>query len=99
MVQQQVIGLIGGLSWESSVEYYRLINERVRERLGGMRSARCLMWSFDFAEIEALQHAQEWERATSLMIMRTYLHRSVVSMPSRRSTASAKPTLLMHGDA
>lgn len=63
-----VIGLIGGLSFESSAEYYRLINEGVRARLGGLRSARCLMWSFDFGEIEALQHAGEWDEATALMI-------------------------------
>ena len=63
-----VIGLIGGLSFESSAEYYRLINEGVRARLGGLRSARCLMWSFDFGEIEALQHAGEWDQATALMI-------------------------------
>lgn len=63
-----VIGLIGGLSFESSAEYYRLINEGVRARLGGLRSARCLMWSFDFGEIEALQHAGDWDKATALMI-------------------------------
>lgn len=67
-VSQKVIGLIGGMSWESSAEYYRIINERVRDRLGGLHSARCLMWSFDFAEIEALQHAGRWEDATALMI-------------------------------
>jgi aspartate racemase len=63
-----VIGLIGGLSFESSAEYYRLINEGVRARLGGVRSARCLMWSFDFGEIETLQHAGDWDQATALMI-------------------------------
>jgi aspartate racemase len=63
-----VIGLIGGLSWESSAEYYRLLNELVRARLGGLHSARCLMWSFDFGEIEALQHAGDWDTATALMI-------------------------------
>jgi len=63
-----VIGLIGGLSFESSAEYYRLINEGVRDRLGGLRSARCLMWSFDFGEIEALQQAGDWDQATALMI-------------------------------
>jgi len=66
--QQSVIGLIGGLSWESSAEYYRIINETVRNRLGGLRSARCLMWSFDFGEIEALQRAGRWDEATALMI-------------------------------
>ena len=68
MQQQSVIGLIGGLSWESSAEYYRIINETVRNRLGGLRSARCLMWSFDFGEIEALQRAGPWDEATALMI-------------------------------
>jgi len=67
-VSQKVIGLIGGMSWESSAEYYRIINERVRDRLGGLHSARCLMWSFDFAEVEALQHAGRWDDATALMI-------------------------------
>jgi aspartate racemase len=68
MAPQRIIGLIGGMSWESSAEYYRIVNERVRDRLGGLRSARCLMWSFDFAEIEALQHAERWDDATALMI-------------------------------
>ena len=67
-MSQKVIGLIGGMSWESSAEYYRIINERVRDRLGGLHSARCLMWSFDFAEIEALQHAGRWDDATALLI-------------------------------
>ncbi len=61
----RMIGLIGGMSWESSAEYYRLLNEGVRARLGATASARCLLWSFDFAEIEVLQHAGEWSRLTS----------------------------------
>jgi len=65
---QKVIGLIGGLSWESSAEYYRILNEQVRDRLGGLHSARMLMWSFDFAEIEALQHVGRWDEATVRMI-------------------------------
>lgn len=67
-MSQKVIGLIGGLSWESSAEYYRILNEAVRGRLGGLHSARILMWSFDFAEIEALQHVGHWDEATQLMI-------------------------------
>ncbi|MBC9178857.1 aspartate/glutamate racemase family protein [Roseomonas ludipueritiae] len=67
-VAQKVIGLLGGMSWESSAEYYRIINEQVRDRLGGLHSARCLMWSFDFAGIEALQHAGRWADATAEMI-------------------------------
>ncbi|BCP54479.1 aspartate racemase [Kaistia sp. 32K] len=65
---QKVIGLIGGLSWESSAEYYRILNEAVRAQLGGLASARILMWSFDFAEIEALQASGRWDTATELMI-------------------------------
>lgn len=67
-MSQKVIGLIGGMSWESSAEYYRIINESVRARLGGLHSARCLMWSFDFGEIEALQHAGRWDDATAEMV-------------------------------
>lgn len=67
-VAQKVIGLLGGMSWESSAAYYRIINEQVRDRLGGLHSARCLMWSFDFAEIEALQHAGRWDDAKAEMI-------------------------------
>jgi aspartate racemase len=65
---QQVIGLIGGMSWKSSAEYYRLINEGVRTQLGGLHSARCLMWSFDFADIEVLQRTGRWEEAAELMV-------------------------------
>ena len=64
----KTIGLIGGLSWESSSEYYRIINQETQKRLGGVHSADCLMYSFDFAEIEALQAAGDWEAATALML-------------------------------
>jgi len=57
------IGLIGGMSWESSAEYYRLVNTLVRERLGGLHSARCVLYSVDFAEIERLQVEGRWEEA------------------------------------
>lgn len=57
------IGLLGGMSWESSAEYYRLVNEAVRERLGGLHSADCLLRSVDFAEIEQLQREGAWARA------------------------------------
>ncbi|EHL97369.1 aspartate racemase [Acetobacteraceae bacterium AT-5844] len=67
----KIIGLLGGMSWESSAEYYRIINQLMRDRLGGLHSARCLMWSFDFAEVEALQHARRWDDATALMIEAT----------------------------
>lgn len=64
----KTMGLIGGLSWESSVEYYRLVNEGVRERLGGLHSARLLLHSFDFHEIEQLQDQGRWADATARMI-------------------------------
>jgi aspartate racemase len=59
----RTIGLIGGMSWESTAIYYRLINQLVRERLGGLHSAKLLLSSFDFAEIEALQNPAGWEEA------------------------------------
>jgi aspartate racemase len=68
MHQQAVIGLIGGMSWESSAEYYRIINREVRNRLGGVHSARILMWSVDFGEIEHLQHQGNWDELTRRMI-------------------------------
>ena len=64
----KTIGLIGGMSWESSIEYYRIINETVRDKLGGLHSAKSVMVSVDFAEIEALQHQGRWADATRLMI-------------------------------
>lgn len=64
----RLIGLIGGMSWESSAAYYRLLNEGARARLGPTASARCLLWSFDFAEIEALQHAGDWDGLTARMV-------------------------------
>jgi aspartate racemase len=67
MPKQAVIGLIGGMSWESSAEYYRIINREVRRRLGGVHSARTLMWSVDFGEIERLQHREDWDRLTEEM--------------------------------
>lgn len=64
----KTIGLIGGLSWESSAEYYRIINQETQRRLGGLHSAECLMYSFDFGEIERLQAAGDWAAATALMV-------------------------------
>jgi aspartate racemase len=64
----KTIGLLGGMSWESSAEYYQIINETIAKRLGGNHSARCLMYSFDFAEIEELQKAGDWKQATVSMI-------------------------------
>ena len=62
------IGLIGGMSWESSIEYYRIINQQTREALGGVHSARSVMVSVDFGEIEKLQMEGNWEEATRIMI-------------------------------
>ncbi|GLU46451.1 aspartate/glutamate racemase family protein [Nocardiopsis ansamitocini] len=61
------IGMLGGMSWESSAQYYRLANEMVRERLGGLHSARCVLVSLDFAEVERLQSAGEWAKAGLLL--------------------------------
>ena len=59
----KLIGLIGGMSWESSAEYYRMINQTVRNKLGGQHSARSLMWSVDFHDIESMQHEGRWDAA------------------------------------
>ena len=59
----KMMGLIGGMTWLSTAEYYRVINELVRRRLGGSHSARCLVWSFDFHEIESLQNNEDWQAA------------------------------------
>jgi len=63
----RVIGLLGGMSWESSAEYYRLANELVRDRLGGLHSARLVLASVDFAEVERLQVAERWDDAGRLL--------------------------------
>ena len=62
------IGLIGGMSWESSAEYYRLVNEGVKEKLGGLHSADCVMVSVDFDEIEVLQRESRWAEAAERMV-------------------------------
>jgi aspartate racemase len=64
----KTIGMIGGMSWESSLEYYRIINETVKSRLGGLHSARSLMYSVEFAEVEALQHEGRWQEAAKIMV-------------------------------
>ena len=67
-MRMKTIGLIGGLSWESSAVYYRIINELVRDKLGGTHSAKSIMYSVDFAEFEKLQHQGDWDTLTELMI-------------------------------
>ena len=64
----KTIGLIGGMSWESSIEYYRIINEATKAKLGGLHSAKSLMVSVDFAEIEILQHQGKWIEAAQILI-------------------------------
>lgn len=63
----KTIGLIGGMSWESTVTYYRIVNEVVKEKLGGLHSAKCLLSSVDFQEIETCQAKGEWERSGELL--------------------------------
>ncbi|MEC5399205.1 aspartate/glutamate racemase family protein [Uliginosibacterium sp. H1] len=63
----KTLGLIGGMSWESSAHYYRLINEAVKAQLGGLHSARLLMYSVDFHDIEAMQRTGDWEAAGRML--------------------------------
>lgn len=64
----KTIGLIGGMSWESSLEYYRIINETVKEKLGKLHSAKSLMFSVDFDQIQHLQHIGDWDTLTKIMV-------------------------------
>jgi aspartate racemase len=64
----KTIGMIGGMSWESSLEYYRIMNQAAKEKLGGFHSAPCILFSVDFDEVEKLQHQGDWESLTRLMI-------------------------------
>jgi aspartate racemase len=64
----KTIGLIGGMSWESSIEYYRIINETAKAKLGGLHSAKSLMVTVDFAEIEKLQHEDRWDEAAQILV-------------------------------
>jgi aspartate racemase len=64
----KTIGLVGGLSWESSKEYYRIINETVNERLGGLHSAKCMLYSLDFAEIRKIQQTKGYDEVTKILI-------------------------------
>ena len=64
----KTIGLIGGMSWELSLEYYRILNETIKQRLGGLHSAKCVLVSVDFAEIEPLQHQERWAEQAQMMV-------------------------------
>ena len=63
----KTVGLLGGMSWESTVTYYQIINETVKEKLGGLHSAKILMYSVDFAEIEKLQASGNWEQSAQIL--------------------------------
>ena len=63
----KVLGLLGGMSWESTIPYYRMINEQVKQRLGGLHSAKIVLYSVDFHEVERLQHQGDWEGAGRLL--------------------------------
>ena len=67
MSAMKKIGLLGGMSWESSIEYYRIVNEEVRDRLGGLHSADCLLRSVDFAPVEQMQRTGRWDEAGDLL--------------------------------
>src|SRR3989344_3533652 len=64
----KTIGLIGGMSWESTAEYYRIINEEVRKRVGGLHSAKIVLYSVDFADVEQLQRREDWGGLTDLVV-------------------------------
>lgn len=63
----KTIGLIGGMSWESTVTYYQIINEVVKNKLGGLHSAKCALYSVDFEEIEECQKKGDWDRSAEIL--------------------------------
>ena len=63
----KIIGLIGGMSWESTVTYYQIINEVIKDRLGGLHSAKCILYSVDFEEIEECQKNGDWDRSAEIL--------------------------------
>ena len=63
----KTIGLIGGMSWESTIPYYRLLNEGVKQQLGGLHSAKCILYSVDFYDIERMQQAGDWDAAGAVL--------------------------------
>ena len=67
----QTIGLLGGMSWESTVTYYQIINQAVKERLGGLHSARCILYSVEFDEIERCQSSGDWARSGEILAVDT----------------------------
>ena len=67
MIKLKTIGLIGGMSWESTVTYYKIINETVKEKLGGLHSAKCMLYSVDFQEIEECQANGNWEKSGEIL--------------------------------
>ncbi|TVQ07615.1 MAG: aspartate/glutamate racemase family protein [Leptolyngbya sp. DLM2.Bin27] len=64
----QTIGLIGGMSWESSLEYYRILNQTTRDRLGGLHSAKIILFSVDFADMAAMQHENRWDEISEILV-------------------------------
>ena len=64
----KTIGLIGGMSWESSLEYYRILNQATRDRLGGLHSAKIIMFSVDFADLVVMQHEGDWAGLADILV-------------------------------
>ena len=87
----KTIGLIGGMSWESTVTYYQIINETVRDGLGGLHSAKILLYSVDFAEIEECQAKGEWERSGEILadVVRELTRPDVLERLAARGVADA----------
>jgi aspartate racemase len=63
----KTIGMLGGMSWESTVTYYQLLNQQIKHQLGGLHSAKIVLHSVDFAEIEALQHSGDWDKTAEIL--------------------------------
>ncbi len=108
----KTIGLIGGMSWESTVTYYQVINETIQKELGGLHSARCILYSVDFDEIEKYQARGEWDKSAEVLaaaaraleragadfivICTNTMHKVAPARSSARAASARASALLSH---
>ena len=89
----KTLGLIGGMSWESTVPYYRQINQQINQRLGGLHSAKIILYSVDFQQIEALQRSGDWQQAGRI------LAEAAQAMPFSKRIILYRPREMLSGQS
>ena len=93
----KTIGLLGGMSWESTLTYYQIINMVTAQTLGGLHSARCLLYSVDFDEIERCQQAGDWDKSARILADAAQALKTVRFIPWRRRTDGRLPASRISG--